>query len=367
MNGKPKSEKESKSFKNSCMALYGKKPVFNMDHVVYGCYQKEICPSTGKEHWQCYVEFKKSYDIQRCKNYIGYSHKGRKSGNPDEKDCVLIKRQATDPQDAINYCMKPESAVPGTFEEFGDRTCINDWGKKKKGNQGKREDLRELGRQVLAGVDDLDIDPMYWIKYSRGIEKLQSLMINQRRLTEYTHTDVVVVYGDAGVGKTRTIYELEGINNCYKLERTGNDRLFFNGYKGEKVLILDDFYGWIKWGQLLNILDGYPQIIEVKNSYAHRAWNKVYITSNKPYEEWYPRVPNIDALTRRIKYVTKWERKPDDPPMRVPLHITVDELKLLNKKNVESDIPYVPQTRAPSFDITAMDNADQNFENDDLQ
>jgi hypothetical protein len=65
------------------------------------------------------------------------------------------------------------------------------------------------------------------------------------------------------------------------------------------VLLIDDFYGWIKYGFLLKVLDIYPLRLAVKGSHAYACWETVYITSNKAPETWYAGGMTA-ALRRRI-------------------------------------------------------------------
>ena len=270
---------KTQKYRNSCMALF-EAPKFDMSKILYACYQPELCPTTGKLHYQTYVEFKDSYPLKSCQKYVGV-------------DNCHIERRRGDPEEARNYCFKSESKN-GDFVELGDfNTCP------KLKNKGKRTDLKKLAEDVINGKKMDEIDPVMIIKYSKGIKELkaiQSKKINNR----YVEPTVCVIWGDAGVGKTKSIYDKEGFENCYKLDKTNNE-VWFDGYQGEKILIIDDFYGWIQWGQLLNILDGYPLKLQIKGGHDWKAWEKVYITSNKHYSEWYSR-EDISALTRRIKY-----------------------------------------------------------------
>ena len=46
--------------------------------------------------------------------------------------------------------------------------------------------------------------------------------------------------------------------NLYNVPEPNNGSLWFDGYRGQKTILLDDFYGWIKYHTLLQITDGYP-------------------------------------------------------------------------------------------------------------
>jgi len=57
--------------------------------------------------------------------------------------------------------------------------------------------------------------------------------------------NVKVYWGPTGTGKTRKAMDHESV---YKLDMANS--LWFNGYNRQKRLVVDDFYGWIKYGHL---------------------------------------------------------------------------------------------------------------------
>jgi len=69
---------------------------------------------------------------------------------------------------------------------------------------------------------------------------------------------VIVLWGDAGSGKTRFVYDNHKIEDIYKLNVNSNGALWFDGYESQSVLLIDDFNGWIQYRDLLTILDRYP-------------------------------------------------------------------------------------------------------------
>lgn len=296
-----------KKYRNSCMALF-EKPNFDMTKIIYACYQEEECPTTKRRHFQTYVEFKDSYNVKSCQKYVGVAN------------CHIEKRQG-EPEQAREYCRKSESKV-GDFFEFGDFSKCPNFK-----NKGKRNDLVKLADDIKSGKKLDELDPVMIIKYSKGIKELKAI-VDKKKNKKWKEPEVFLIWGDAGAGKTKMIFDKEGEDNCYKLDKCKNE-VWFDGYDGEKVLIIDDFYGWIPWCQLLNFLDGYSLKLQVKSSHTWKGWEKVYITSNKHYTEWYPSKAtedDLEPLTRRIKYELKVER-PKGQKVRQPKKInSLDEV-----------------------------------------
>lgn len=85
-----------------------------------------------------------------------------------------------------------------------------------------------------------------------------------------------------------------------------------DGYYGQTAILFDDFYGGVKYTQLLKMLDGYPMQIGKKGGFVQKRWRTVLFTSNASPMEWYKR-GLTPALKRRITSVTYWSMDGDPP------------------------------------------------------
>jgi len=223
---------------------------------------------SGTPHVQGYLEYRNPCTIARLKKY-GWGYRSHLEG-----------RRGTQEQ-ARNYCKKD-----GNWCEYGDPRDMP--------GQGTRSDLKKIGSEILAGANLEEIAKEYpaeYIRYNRGFRELSNL----NKPGSWRDVEVIVYWGDSGSGKTR-----EAMNDApYKLNQNSNGTLWFDGYAGEETLLLDDFYGWIRYGELLTLLDGYPYRCQIKGSSTWARWKKVVITSNKHPEEWYVSIDKT-ALYRRI-------------------------------------------------------------------
>lgn len=190
--------------------------------------------------------------------------------------------------DAENYCAKGEVII-----DFDHR------------KQGKRNDLLKAAEIVKAAgpfavAREL---PEIYIKFHRGLEKYAYAMDRDPEDRVF-YTNTTVVWGKPGTGKSRWCREQaahEGLR-LYNVPEPSGGVLWFDGYDGEEALLFDDFYGWIKRHQLLQLLDIYPLQVQVKGGFVHRKWRRVFITSNRPPGEWYNLVDD-GALARRLTEV----------------------------------------------------------------
>lgn len=229
---------------------------------------KEVAPQTGTPHLQGAITFLRAYRETQLKKLFPRAH----------WEWALC----TDPQ---NYCIKGEVIID-----------------EKNGEQGKRSDLQAAIENMQSGglIEVAEQHPVTFIKYHKGLMALQQKLAQKNR--EWIPTEVIVFVGPPGSGKSRQCREID--SNLYSVPEPINGTIWFDGYENEKTILLDDFYGWLKYHTLLQLTDGYPMQVPVKGSFVTRRWNKVLITSNKHPEEWYNR-EEIDALKRRItKIVT---------------------------------------------------------------
>lgn len=245
------------------------------DRVRCAIWQLERSPSTGRLHLQGYAEFTSAVRMAQVKSILG-------------DDTVHLEARRGTREQAIAYCRKDETRVRGPWE-FGNLDSVQ---------PGKRNDLSIVAQSILDGNalgEVIGEHPVQYIKFKRGIE---ALYFERKRETtkEFRRLEVLVYYGDAGTGKTRTAVEKDP-ESYYILDQ--GERLWFDGYRGERTLIIDDFYGWIKYGTLLRMLDGYQYRCEVKGGFVYAEWSCVIITSNKPPSDWYTQGMTA-ALRRRI-------------------------------------------------------------------
>lgn len=141
----------------------------------------------------------------------------------------------------------------------------------------------------------------------RNIQYIRGMAMEE--WPDYKKRDVYWLFGKSGSGKTRHAWER--LKEDYQRKdiwcSSGDLKQFFNGYRGQKGVILDDLRpGSIKFEMLLRILDGYPVDISVKGSYIPWLAEKIYITApvapcdmyvnRETGETW----DNIDQLLRRL-------------------------------------------------------------------
>jgi hypothetical protein len=98
-------------------------------------------------------------------------------------------------------------------------------------------------------------------------------------------------YGVSGAGKTYGCYAKYGIKPVYKYIYSSTG-LWFDGYDPirHKVLLIDEFNGQIPLTTLLQMLDKYPMMVDVKGGRVPFMFDAIYIASNMHPKYWYANV-----------------------------------------------------------------------------
>jgi len=234
----------------------------------------------GTPHYQGYVAFKGKKRLNWLKNNCSKeAHWEPRKGSHDQ---------------AKAYCTKAETRVEGPFdageelEEFG--------------QQGKRNDLQTLKRKLDEGASELAIaesDETFavWAKYYKVVGRYRMLKcMNERKW----HTYCQVYWGPPGVGKSRRALEEAGPGAYWLPRPEGANTVWWDGYEGQEVVVIDEFYGWIMRDKMQRLCDRYPLLVQTKGGTTPFLAKKIIITSNEHPLTWWPKV-GLGAMTRRLE------------------------------------------------------------------
>ncbi|AGS36200.1 replication-associated protein [Circoviridae 8 LDMD-2013] len=190
-------------------------------------------------------------------------------------------------QQAVDYCTKEETRRPGC-----DPVVVGD-----PPSQGKRTDIMDVKSFIDGGCSREEL----WSEHFSAMSKMYKAMYEYsfvRSGERNWKTRVTVIVGPPGTGKSMFC------NNYHGQSYWKNNSLFFDGYHGQDVIVMDDFYGQLPWSTLLKLADRYKLILDIKGSSVNMLAKELFITSNADIEEWYSYKPGMDirALERRIDH-----------------------------------------------------------------
>ncbi|ANC97701.1 replication-associated protein [Avian-like circovirus] len=225
----------------------------------------------GTPHLQGFLHLKCKKRLNQLKEFLARAHWEKARGSDEDNEA---------------YCSK-EGEVILTL------------GMPAKGN---RSDLSGAVAAVKAGRAMSEIAREFsevYVKYGRGLRDL-ALLIGQK--PRDFKTDVILITGPSGVGKSRWAFEYPG-SKFYKMKGE-----WWDGYANEDVVVIDDFYGWLPFCELLRLTDRYPHKVPVKGSYVEFNSKTIIITSNTHPETWYNEEKcYLQALFRRINKWMFWD------------------------------------------------------------
>ena len=237
----------------------------------------------------------------------------------------------------VAYCTKttgPWVYANGTMKHSTTLSKQPVWiGKERLKKKGQRSDISEAVRAIQNGSTIRELwerFPNTMIRYHRGFTAMKYSK-NAEDLKGERLGYLLILYGPAGTGKSwharNTFTELWGLTktDVYSPNFDGS-QVWFDGYNGEKVLLIDDYErGSIKRGQLLRMTDIYAYHAAIKGGHVVAAWDYVIITTNESFEEMfghieiendpdYGRIENFvswDAMYSRVNEAITFEGMPD--------------------------------------------------------
>ena len=262
------------------------------DDIRYLAYGVELCPTTGKQHYQSFMTMKNQYTFSSMKKYLKKwlgvdCHFEMMAGSLSENE---------------DYCSKD-----GQFTELG-----------AKAKQGQRTDLIDLKTDIFSGnvtVDNIACDnPNIYHQYGRTLSKIEDIYLRSKFRTEMTIG--IWYYGDTGVGKSHKAFEGFTPSTHYVFP---NDNGWWDGYTQQETIIINDFRGDMPYNELLQLVDKWPHTVRRRCREPMPFTSKfVIITSSLPPEEIYKNrneKDKIEQLLRRFT-VTKLDAQP--PPKGNP-------------------------------------------------
>lgn len=260
------------------------------DEVNWYVYQLE----QGEEqtpHWQGSCCFKRSKRLTGVKRMLDRAH----------------WEPTRNVQASIKYCQKEEGRLedPVIFGTLPLQT------------QGKRTDLEALVADIKAGASEAELLAKHtgtMMRYARNVQLLRTSLVPDRDFKP----NVMVFIGAPGSGKTRAATSCFGV--YYIALGVENGKLWMDGYDPmvHNTVIFDDFYGGVKWTELLQVCDRYPHRCHVKGSTVKLLARTIIFTSNKEPILWYPN-QDFAALDRRIDCILRFTRMAGGETSVVPL------------------------------------------------
>ena len=187
---------------------------------------------------------------------------------------------------AMAYVWKEDTRVPNTQFEIGtipvNRNSPKDWD----------------AVWVSASSGNLDAIPAdIRIRCYNQLKRIRT----DHLVAPAIERSCFVFHGPTATGKTRRAWEEAGMEAYPKDPRTK----WWDSYRGQKHVIVDEYRGAIDIAHLLRWLDRYPVFVETKGSTEPLLAVTFWFTSNIHPQLWYPELDDRTwlALERRLNII----------------------------------------------------------------
>lgn len=268
-----------------------------MKSVIYWCMADEI-GENGTYHTHLYIQGRGGINFTTVKKRFDGGHFEMAKGT------ALQNKEYVSKTGKWEHDKKHETCVPNTFEE---------WGEMPVERQGARNDLADIYSMVKQGLSNYEIieqvpDVMFQLD---KLEVVRQTIRDEEFAERWRDLEVEYIYGDTGTGKTRTIMEMYGYRNVYRVTDYSHP---FDGYMGQDVILFEEFRSSIKLGDMLKYLDGYPVVLPCRYANKQACFTKVYIVTNVPLSKQYTGsqvdcMEDYKAFLRRIHRVKHYTSK----------------------------------------------------------
>lgn len=262
-----------------------------MKSVVYWCMSDET-GAEGTFHTHVYMVASSAIRATTVHNRFTGAHRDIAKGTSQQNRDYVFKEG------------KWKDSEKGTTNH---RETHEEWGEMPIERQGARNDLADLYDMIKQGVSTYEIleqSPQYIMQIDK-IERVRQVVLEEKNKDQWRTLDVTYIWGLTGTGKTRSVMEKYGYSKVFRITDYEHP---FDGYKGQDVIVFDEFRSSLQLNAMLDYLDGYPVELRARYTNKQACYTKVFIISNIDLREQYFNIQreerkSWDAFVRRINIV----------------------------------------------------------------
>lgn len=267
--------------------------ILTQSRIRYACMSREI-GDNGTEHIHLYVLFPSARRFSTLKKRFPKAHIEKAYGDPyDNRDYIRKEGKWKD-------TAKAETSVEGSFREFGEIPDSYILG------MPEMDEIYEDIKNGISTSDILENHPKHLFKVN-SIDAVRQAYLSDKYREHLRAVVVTYIYGATATGKTRSIFKRYAPEQICRITTYGKNGVKFDSYRGENVLVFEEFASQIPIEEMLNYLDIYPIMLPARYNDKVACFTKVYITSNLPINRQYVaaqehKPKTFQAFLRRINY-----------------------------------------------------------------
>lgn len=249
------------------------KELLDKETISFYTWGEEVCPSTGRNHWQSWVHFTNTKSFSAAQKILKPRH-------------ILTMRGSIHENDV--YCSKESE-----LQSIGVKPICN----KEKGKMEKRRWEKTWESAKIGNLEEIDAEIR--IKHYGTLKQIR--MDYMQKPSNLDKVCGIWIYGDTNTGKSYLIDTQ--FPECYK--KPANKQ--WNGYQGEEVVHIEDLdKSHHILGHYLKIwADRYYFQADIKYGAINIRPRKFIVTSNYHPDEIGFSEGCIEAIKRRFRIIKK--------------------------------------------------------------
>ena len=234
----------------------------------------------GTKHIQGYIYYKSQKKFKTMKKLYPRAHLEIPKGTP---------------QDNMIYIQGPYNKN-GKSKPYNDEAVIRG----ECPSQGARSDLDTV-KDVLRETGKMSA--VVTVATSFQSVRMAEAILKYHERSRNWEPEVMWFYGATGTGKSREAYEILG-EDCYTCLSTGK---WFEGYDAHENVLIDDMRkDFMKFHELLRLLDRYAMRVECKGGSRQFVARRIIITSAFHPRDLFETREDIEQLIRRINVIKEF-------------------------------------------------------------
>lgn len=246
--------------------------------MTYYCMADEI-GSEETFHTHIYLVTKNPKPFTTIKNFFPEAHIEAPDGTSQQNRDYIFKEgvKFNKNSDTGEYDYTDSQGKKHTGTHYD--TSNEEWGEIPNERQGARTDLAELYEMIKDGMSNVEImeeNPKYMMHLDK-IDRARQTYKESLFMDTWRNIETTYIWGVTGCGKSRYVKEKYGYSNVYTVTDYKHP---FDSYKGQDVILFEEFRNSLPITDMLKYLDGYP--VELPARYFNRVacFTKVYFCTN---------------------------------------------------------------------------------------
>jgi hypothetical protein len=244
-------------------------PEWGLRYIIYGRETGE----NGTPHLQGYLHFQHKKSLRQLKNFNGRAHWETSQGSPEQNK---------------DYCSKQ-----GDVFESGDLPLSRSANAASLAEKRKEKNQKILNQSLKDLVDSGEIS----IQQLPLLKKAKLVYLQEEQAIGTDSVRGVWIYGQPGTGKSHYARQTYGDSLYIKAQNK-----WFDGYSGEKAILLDDLDTGVLGHHLKIWMDKYACTGEIKGGMVNLRHTKFVVTSNYKPEDLFEDAVMAAAIRRRCEF-----------------------------------------------------------------